>query len=145
MSDNEAEAPSSVFNNFPLPSPMDVTGDILNNWKFFKLQWNDYEIATELNTKSEAIRMATLRSVMGKECLKIYQHLDITEENKKKVKESYIFGSSNQGQSERIEQYVARLRHLASTCDFGTLHDDLLRDRLVLGIHDKNVMAQDVP
>ena len=59
---------------------MDTKGDLLNNWKFFKQQWVDYEVATELKNKDKTIRIATLRSIMGKECLKILQTLNIEEE-----------------------------------------------------------------
>lgn len=34
--------------------------------------------------------------------------------------------------------YVNRLRKLASSCPFGTLTDELIRDRLVLGITDRS-------
>ena len=69
----------SVPTNFPVPSPMDYKWDQAENWKFFRLQW---ETPTDLNKKSAAIRIATLRSVMGKECLRIYHHLDKSTEDK---------------------------------------------------------------
>ena len=68
----------SVPTNFPVASPMDCKGDQAENWKFFRLQWEGFETATELNKKSAAIRIATLRSVMGKEYLRIYHHLDVS-------------------------------------------------------------------
>ena len=39
----------SVPTNFPVPSPMDCKGGQAENWKFFRLQWENFEIATELN------------------------------------------------------------------------------------------------
>ena len=36
----------------------------------------DYEVATGLDKKSQAVRLATLRSVMGKDCLQIFLNLD---------------------------------------------------------------------
>ena len=68
----------SVPSNFPVPSPMDCKGDQAENWKLFGSQWEDFETVTELNKKYAAIRIATLRSVMGKDCLGIYHHLDIS-------------------------------------------------------------------
>ena len=123
--------PMYIPGNFPLPAPLEYKGYVYSNWKFFRLEWEDYEVATQLNTKSEEMRIATLRSVMGKECLRIYTHLDIPEADKKQVKktldalekhfqptkntvyERYVFNSCSQGQSESIEQYIARLRQLA--------------------------------
>ena len=50
-------------------------GDLTSNWEFFKQQWQDYEVATGLDQKSQAIRVATFRSVMGKDCLQIFLNL----------------------------------------------------------------------
>ena len=150
----------SVPSNFPVPSPMGCKGDRAENWKFFRSQWEDFETATELNKKSAAIRIATLRSVMGKDCLRIYHHLDISAEDKQDVKKSldaleshfkptknviydrYVFNTCTQEPAEGIDQYMTRLRQLASSCDYGNLTDDMLRDRLILGTKDSAARAR---
>ena len=58
------------------------------------------------------------------------------------VYERYVFGSVNQRENETAEQYIATLRHFMATCNYGTLSDELLRDRLVLGTKDKDVRAR---
>ena len=136
----------SVPSNFPVPSPMDCKGDQAENWKFFRSQWENFETATELNRKSAAIRIATLRSVMEKDCLRIYHHLDISAEDKQDVKklldaldshfkptknviyDRYVFNTCTQGLAEGIDQYMTRLEQLACSCDYGTLTDDMLHD-----------------
>ena len=56
-------------------------GDLTSNWEFFKQQWQDYEVATGLDQKSQAIHVATVRSVMGKDCLQIFLNIKFgTEE-----------------------------------------------------------------
>ena len=55
-----------AFFNIPVPAPMEVKGDLLSNWIFFKDQWEDYKVATGLREKSKNVRVATLRSVMGR-------------------------------------------------------------------------------
>lgn len=59
----------------PIPEKMAIKGDCAGNWKFFKTQWDNYEIATELHKKDKKIRAATLLTVMGRECLRIYDSL----------------------------------------------------------------------
>ncbi|ESP03458.1 hypothetical protein LOTGIDRAFT_137350, partial [Lottia gigantea] len=49
------------------------------------------------------------------------------------VYERYIFFTCDHGEHQSVDEYIIKLQHLASTCEFGTLHDDLIRDRLVLG------------
>ena len=52
--------------------------------------------------------------------------------------ERYLFNSANQ-EEENIDQYLSRLRKLASTCVYGALCDELIRDRLVIGIKSHEV------
>ena len=54
------------------------------------------------------------------------------------VYERYVFNSCEQNQGESVDSYayVTRLRKLASSCEFGTLTDELIRDKLVIGIND---------
>lgn len=47
--------------------------------------------------------------------------------------ERFRFFSRNQGPSEGIDSYVTELKVLAKTCNFGTLRDTLIRDRIVCG------------
>ena len=51
--------------------------------------------------------------------------------------ERYTFYSRNQRPSENVTDFLAAIRALAHTCEFGTSLDDMLRDRLVMGLHNK--------
>ena len=55
-------------------------GDLTSNWEFFKQQWQDYEVAKGLDQKSQAIHVATVRSVMGKDCLQIFLNINFGTE-----------------------------------------------------------------
>lgn len=149
--------------HFPLPTPMNTKGDQVNNWDFFKQQWEDYEVATGLYKQDPRIRLATLRSVMGKECLQIFLNLKLSEEEKNDVNmciklleayfkpkrnvvyERYLFNSCTQGPEETVDGYVNRLRKCASSCQFGPLTEELIRDRLVLGLreHSTKLLKED--
>ena len=50
-----------------------------------------------------------------------------------------MFNSANQEERESVDQYLYRLRKLASTCNYGAICDEMLRDRLVIGIADHAV------
>ena len=45
----------------------------------------------------------------------------------------------NQSQDETFDKYVTELKILASTCNYGALHDPLIRDILICGINDSNL------
>jgi len=144
----------------PPPDAMICTGNSAANWRVFKEAFNDFATTTELNKKDAAIQAATLKTLMGKECRQILSRLDLNDTDKKKpdkiiekleeyfvparnvLYERYLFHSAQQQQNETVDQYIIRLRHLASNCKFGTLHDGMLRDRLVLGCRDKGARAR---
>ena len=50
--------------------------------------------------------------------------------------ERYIFHNTEQQTHETIDQYLIKLRQLSEPCQFGTLEDEMVRDRLVLGCKD---------
>ena len=143
---------SHVPSNFPIPAPMVCKGNVVANWEFFRQQWEDYEVATSLDKQTSKIPLASLRSVMGKDCLQTFLNLNISVEDRNNVEacmtalenyfkpqrivvyERYVFNSCEQNQGESFDSYVTRLRKFASSCKFGTLTDELIRDKLVIGI-----------
>ncbi|CAB3978166.1 Hypothetical predicted protein [Paramuricea clavata] len=48
----------------------------------------------------------------------------------------YCFNKRDQESHETVDAYFAALRTLAKTCNFGNLEDNLIRDRIVIGIKD---------
>ena len=53
--------------------------------------------------------------------------------------ERHRFNTTNQKPTEPISSYVASLRILANKCEFGTVTDELIRDRIVCRIHSDRV------
>ena len=88
--------------------------------------------------------MATLKSVMGKECKNILKQLQLTDDEMKSHKtildklqahfapsrnvlyERYQFHTADQQPNENIDQYVIRLRQLAEKCKFGQLETEMI-------------------
>ena len=66
----------------PPPSKMDMTGDLVSNWEFFRGSWQNYATTTKLADKDKKIVAATLLSTMGKECLHVCRNLPITDEER---------------------------------------------------------------
>ena len=55
-----------------------------------------------------------------------------------KTDERYVFNRRDQETSESVDAYVTALRKLAKTCNYGSLTDPLIRDRMVVGISDNS-------
>ena len=140
---------------------MSVKGDVAENWKDFENSWEYYVIATDLRSKldndeGKEIVAATLCTVMGADCKRIMNSLPslsaadkkdpakIVQELKKHfipqrnvLYERFVFNSAVQKPGETIDEYVVRLRQMADSCEFGTLKDSLIRDRIVIGTTDE--------
>ena len=41
--------------------------------------------------------------------------------------------------NDNFDTYLSRLRKLAKTCNYGPLQDELIKDRIVVGIQDNSV------
>ena len=157
----------AAASNIPVPPAMDCTGDVAGNWEFFISSWTDYENATELCEKTMKIRIATFRSVLGRDAQRILQHLQFNPPEKREdlpsviealqqhfvpqrneVFERYVFNTAFQEPGESVDNYVTRLRKLAVTCNFKTTSDNLsyednmIRDRLILGTTDLETRAR---
>lgn len=46
------------------------------------------------------------------------------------------FNSRNQEDGESVDTYITALYSLAEKCNFGSLYNDMIRDRIVVGIKD---------
>ena len=55
------------------------------------------------------------------------------------VFERFKFNSSFQLPNETVDSYINNLRYLASTCEFGALTDELIRDHLIIGVKDSSL------
>ena len=137
----------------PPPSPMVCSGNLEQNWAFFKESWLDYRTAVSLGEKDETIQIATLRSIMGMECKKRLRSITLTDtESKshdaiiKKLDEHFkpprIFFLSSQQQGESVDQFFMRLKQLAEQCKFGAMEEEMIRDKLVIGCTDSAAKAR---
>lgn len=141
----------------PPPSPMKLSGNLSANCDIFRAEYEDYALATELVSKPKEVQAATLRSVMGPECRHVYKHnltlsaaeqADVTvilnsleqyfKPAKNVIYERYLFGCCKQEEGEPIDCFVTRLREKAATCEYGALRDELIRDKIVIGITNEN-------
>ncbi|XP_068747958.1 uncharacterized protein [Montipora capricornis] len=140
----------------PAPEPLDLSGgNTSENWKKFKQKYTNYEIATGINEKESAIRVATLLTVIGNDAYdvfnmitwdaegddkridKVLQKFEEHCEPKKNVTyERYQFFSRAHVSGKTIDEYVTVLRKLSETCEFGTLRNSLIKDRIVLGVNN---------
>ena len=57
------------------------------------------------------------------------------------IAERFKFYTRNQKEGESIASYIVTLKNLSSTCEFGALLPEALRDRLVCGMKDMPIQT----
>ncbi|XP_072942535.1 uncharacterized protein [Epargyreus clarus] len=55
------------------------------------------------------------------------------------IYERYKFNARVQKEGEKFDEFITDLHKIAENCKYGTLKEELIRDRIVTGIYDKNV------
>ena len=137
------------------PSPLLLDGNVADNWDKFKQRFDFYLEATGYDEKSAKIQASLFLHTIGPCALEVYNTFEFTDEaDRKKLEvlkakfETYCkpkknitfqrhkFFSRNQIEGESVDRWVTDLRKLAASCEFGTLKDELIKDVMVLGIHD---------
>lgn len=111
-------------------------------------------VASGLNVKNEAFQVNTLIYSMGDEAEDILNASTLTEEEKlnySAVKDCFEkhfvgrrniiferarFNMSKQEQGETNDSFITTVHKLAEHCPFGALREELIRDRIVVGIRN---------
>jgi hypothetical protein len=114
-----------------------------------------FRMASGFEKEIEESQVNTLIYSMGSEADDILQSLGIAEGDqkkynvvKKKLEESFIikrnviferakFNLRSQQEGETVDMFITDLFNLAEHCNFGVLREELIRDRIVVGIRDK--------
>eukprot|EP00731_Ephydatia_muelleri_P009839 Em0005g425a len=136
------------------PPPLDFTE--ADAWPQWKKRFEQFRVASGLCNEDESRQVSTLLYCLGEGAEEVLQATATSLEKAKKqyreaietfeiyfrVKRNVIyerarFNSRNQLEGEPVEQYVLSLHSLARNCEYGTLQEELIRDRIVIGIRDK--------
>lgn len=139
---------------------LNLDGNIAENWRIFKQNFDVFCIAAEISKKTDAIKIAILLNAVGPDALEVFNSFNLTEQQKasyadvvksfddfckpkrNELYESFVFHGRNQAQNEPFDAYLMELKKLVRTCGFGDAESRMLRDRLVCGVADKNLQKR---
>jgi len=140
------------------PTELSWNGNMGENWRFFKQKFQIYLAASRCTDENSKYKIALLLNSIGDRALKIFNNFTYDPADDKdnfetvlkkfdsyflpEVNETYerhTFFLREQKPDETVDQYVTDLRDLSSSCNFGNLTDNLIRDRIILGIRDRAI------
>ena len=111
-------------------------------------------MASGLAQKEEEVQVSTLVYAMGDQADDILRSFALSEEDGKKyatvksrfdnhfvqrrnvIFERAKFNRRRQEEGESVEPFITSLYALAEHCGYGDLHDEMIRDRIVVGIRN---------
>ena len=136
----------------PPPARLDMSGNVAENWRRFKQQFNFYLVALKETESSDNVKNALLLTIAGPDTIEVYNTFtfvtaDKTEdgtENKHSVVmqkledycapiknetyERYVFRSTMQKPLQPMDRFITDLKSKVKSCNFGTLEPSCIRD-----------------
>lgn len=137
------------------PKGLNLSGNISENWRKFKQSFEIFLKASGSATKPDEVKVAILLNIVGEEGVELYNTFNLQDVDKNNftkvlqcfeeycvpkkniVYETFKFFNRLQQEGEKFESFLTDIKKLSQTCEFGTLLDRMVRDRIVLGIKDK--------
>lgn len=155
------EANKKMAQHFSIDPPSAFDFHTPSEWTKWSRRFERFRIASGLTSKSEEEPVNMLIYTMGEKADDIFSSFKLTESNSKSYKhvlekftEHFIpkvnviyersrFNLRVQEQGKNVEEFVTALHKMAENCDFAKyvdgLQDELIRDRLVVGLLDKKL------
>lgn len=139
------------------PRPLDVASLGPSEWEDWLQSYNWYTSAVQLNKKPPEVQVANFMTAIGTDAQKIYKTFALSEAESKEVEvvkakfkehftpkinpayERYKFNKMKQQEGESFTDFLTTARLQAKKCQFGNLTDELLRDRIIVGISNDDV------
>ena len=153
----QAKFPLHMQGKILLPKPLVVKETFHSVGKWRQIG-NSYEILSNLQVQDNRYRVATFVTCIGADTLRIYNSLLFDNEAEKSdmdkvlgmmekyclgetnvTYERFIFNQTTQQEGETFDQFLAVLKELTKTCNSAAMHDELVRDRIAVGVKDNSV------
>lgn len=146
-------------NLFKPPEPLVLDGNVAENWKRFSQKFDIFSTATDLESKSEDKKVAVFLNLIGDEGLELFNSFSFENGDEKKLDkirekfheycspktnitfERYKFNSICQKEGQNFDNFLTELRKAIKTTQYKD-HDDMIRDRIVMGILDKVIQER---
>ena len=125
-----------------------------DDWQRWKRRFQQFREASGLDESAQTKQVSTLLYCLGEEAEAVLASTNATDEDRKdykkvvekfdsffKVRKNVIyerarFNRRSQQSGETSEQFIMALYELAENCDYGDRKEEMIRDRLVVGIRD---------
>ena len=146
------------MSKFNPPKELSFEGNLSENWERWKKEFKFYLTATESDEKGDDVKTSRLLTTIGEKARDVYYTFTFATEGDDMKLDPVIakfdeyfsprknlpytrfkFFTYNQTNGQTIDEYVTELKSRSRHCEFGSLKESLIRDRIVAGIQDAKV------
>uniref|UniRef100_A0A1X7UWW3 Uncharacterized protein n=1 Tax=Amphimedon queenslandica TaxID=400682 RepID=A0A1X7UWW3_AMPQE len=114
------------------PEPFDCSRS--EEWARWSRRFERFRSVSGLAEKSGESKVNTLVYYMGDSADNILESFGLGKEEQK----DYLTVHDRvQEEGEPVEIFITALHKLVATCEYKTLHDEMIQDRIVVGIHNQ--------
>ena len=128
-----------------------------DDWPRWKRRFEQFRLASGLSEESQLKQVSTFLYCLGEEADAVLTSTNPSDEDRKgydavimkfdgffKVRKNIIFERArfnrrNQLEGEAAETYIMELYTLAESCEFKDTKEEMIRDRLVVGVRDSSL------
>ncbi|KAL3187041.1 hypothetical protein MRX96_026133 [Rhipicephalus microplus] len=146
--------PATPLNPFFVELPEKLDFRRPEEWKRWFTRWERYRVISGLKKRDDETQVNTLIYAMGREAEDVLASLKLSDAEKLNydavtrafakhfvprtnvIYERAKFNSRKQEAHESVDAFVTELYRLAETYEYGDLKEELIRDRLVVGLAD---------
>lgn len=143
--------------NAPLQPPVLFRFDCPEEWTKWCRQFEQFCVASGLSKEDEERQISTLLYCLGEDADDVLTSTNISDESRKKytdvlakfdahfqVRKNVIFERAwfncrVQEHEESVEQFITSLYALLENCQYSELKEEMIHDRLVVGIRDSSL------
>ena len=156
--DEPAISMMSAPTNIPVPERFDHTGghNQAESWPKWVRRFQRYRFASGLCNKSDREQVCTLLYAMGDSADDILTTLSVKEDEvtfdeliieleayfgvrKNTLVERAKFNRRRQMPGESVETFIQELHRIADDCGYRSLKEELIRDRIIVGVLDESL------
>ncbi|UYV63094.1 hypothetical protein LAZ67_2003108, partial [Cordylochernes scorpioides] len=126
-------------------------------WESWLESFEWYEIATQLSSKAPEVQVAIFMAAMGREAQNIFKSFNLNNADKNNLSivkdkfnnyfspklnttiERFKFNQMKQKEDESFNDFLTRIKLQIANCKYAVMSDELLRDRIVVGIINNEI------
>ena len=137
-----------------------LDGNVCENWRRFKRNYDIFSAAAGIDEKTDKIKINTFLNAVGPEAVEVFDTFVLTREErgvydrvvrefeefckprKNTIHERYLFYQRTQHEGEAFDVFLMDIKRLVRSCEFGATENEMLRDRIVMGVSDKHLQKR---